>query len=340
MQFGERCHWLEAERITHKYDPRWGTGVWLGRHSASDVHLIGTPGGVIQVTTVRRLTRAQRGDDVSKRALDNIISGSPRNLSGSKPSLEEQTAHGEKWTLTPGCKGSRGYHHTKACKARKREFLMTNARSEQLRAAEADAWRKPASATEPPRSARPSGSAGEDGAQREPVDEQPQPQPDVGDSDMAAGTETPDAETTQRTRIVTKRSDPAVPTEGVPKKMRIWSKHSPPLTPQSCQNCRRNVQACFGEPRDICNDARIRRQLGDVHRVECCSAGFARTRSQRRCSQVTGDGYPSQSCRRPARKRSRNCSNLKRTKRSHRPRLRGSKPSVHGLSTNGKKVEN
>ena len=22
MQFGERCHWLEAERITHKYDPR------------------------------------------------------------------------------------------------------------------------------------------------------------------------------------------------------------------------------------------------------------------------------------------------------------------------------
>ena len=23
MQFGERCHWLEAERITHKYDPRW-----------------------------------------------------------------------------------------------------------------------------------------------------------------------------------------------------------------------------------------------------------------------------------------------------------------------------
>ena len=23
MQFGERCHRLEAERITHKYDPRW-----------------------------------------------------------------------------------------------------------------------------------------------------------------------------------------------------------------------------------------------------------------------------------------------------------------------------
>ena len=57
MKFVERCHWLEPERITHKYDPRWGTGVWLGRHSASDAHLIGTPGGVMQVRTVRRLTR-------------------------------------------------------------------------------------------------------------------------------------------------------------------------------------------------------------------------------------------------------------------------------------------
>ena len=164
MQFGERCHWLEAERITLKFDLRWGTGVWLGRHSASDAHLIGkkTPGGVIQVRTVRRLTREQRCDDVSKRAFDNFI-GSPRNLSGSQPSLQEQTAHGGKWTLTPGClEGSwarRGYHHTKASKARKREFLLTKARSEELRAAEADAWRKPASATESSSSARPSASA-------------------------------------------------------------------------------------------------------------------------------------------------------------------------------------
>ena len=216
MQFGERCHWLEAERIKHKYDPRWGSGVWLGRHFASDAQLIGTPGGVIQVRTVQRLTREQRGDDASKRAFDNFI-GSPRNLSGSKPSLEEQTAHGETWTLTPGCKGCiwarRGYHHTKARKAWKREFLLTKARSEELRAAETDAWRKPASSTEPPRSARPSGSAREEGAQPEPVDEQPQPQPDVGDSDTAAGTETPDAKATWRTRILTKRSDPAVPSE-------------------------------------------------------------------------------------------------------------------------------
>ena len=92
MQFGERSHWVEAEPITRKKNPRWKTGVWLGRHSVSDAHLFGTPGGVIQVRTVRRLTREQRSDDVSKRAFDNFI-GSPRNLSGSK------------WTLTPGSKG-------------------------------------------------------------------------------------------------------------------------------------------------------------------------------------------------------------------------------------------
>ena len=195
---------------------------------------MGTPGGVIQVRTVRRLTREQRGDDVSKRAFDKFIV-SPRKLSGSKPSLEEQTAHGEKRTLTPGCKGCiwarRVYHHTKACIARKRKFLLSKARSEELRAADADAWRKSASATEPSSSARLSGSAREEGAQREPVDEQAQPQPIVGDFEMAAGTETPHAETTRRTRTVTKRSDPAVPTEGVLKRMRIWSKHSRPLTP-------------------------------------------------------------------------------------------------------------
>ena len=82
MQFGERCHWLEAQRITHQYDPRWGTGVWLARFSALDAHLIGTLGGVIQVRTVRRLTREQRNDDLSKRAFDNFLV-SPRNLSGS-----------------------------------------------------------------------------------------------------------------------------------------------------------------------------------------------------------------------------------------------------------------
>ena len=50
------------------------------------------------------------------------------------------------------------------------------------------------------------------------MDEQPQSQPDLGESEMAVSTETPDAETIRRTRIVTKSSDPAVPTKGVPRR--------------------------------------------------------------------------------------------------------------------------
>ena len=226
---------------------------------------------------MRRLTREQRNDDVSNRAFDNFI-GSPRNLSGSKPSLQEQTAHGEKWTLTPGCKGCiwarRGYHHTKACKARKREFLLTKALSEELRAAESDAWRKPASATEPSSSARPSGSAREEGAQREPVDEQPQPQPDVGDSEMAV---TPDAETIRRTRIVAKRpcsADRGGAQEDANLEQALASVDAGSRVRTAGETCK-DSYTCFGESRDICNAARIRRQLGDVHRVECCSIGFA-----------------------------------------------------------------
>ena len=116
--------------------------------------------------------------------------------------------------------GSPKYHHTKACKAREREFLLTMARSEELRAAEADAWKKPANSTEPPNSARPSGSAREEVTQREPVDEQPQPQPDLADSGMAMSTETPDAEATRWTRILTKKSE-LQSRPKVPKKMRI-----------------------------------------------------------------------------------------------------------------------
>ena len=58
------------------------------------------------------------------------------------------------------------------------------------------------------------GSAREERAQREPGDEQTQPQPDVEDSEMAICTETPDAEVIRRTHILAKRPDPAVPTDG------------------------------------------------------------------------------------------------------------------------------
>ena len=96
---------------------------------------------------------------------------------------------------------------------------------------------------------------------------------------MAAGTETPNAEATRRTRILTKRSDPAVPNEEVPKKMRIWSKHSRPLTPavvseQPEKSARIRAPASVN-PETFAMMLESDGNFGDVHRVECCSAGFA-----------------------------------------------------------------
>ena len=226
VQFGERCHWLEAERITHKFDPRWGFRVWLGRHTASDAHLIGTPGGVIQVRTVRRLTRGRRTDDVSKRAFDKFM-GSPQNLSGSKPPLQEQTVHGDKWTWTPGCKGCmwsrRGYHHTKACDARKRAFLVARARAEEFRVTEAESWKRPSSAM--PSSSTISGSEKMKGCNLNlPISMLRQ---------MLSRRLTRRCRIVmrrgRRTRISTKRPDPGKPEEEVPKRLRIVTKQSRPL---------------------------------------------------------------------------------------------------------------
>ena len=150
---------------------------------------------------MRRLTREQRGDVLSERAFDNFV-GSPRNLGGTKLTLDEQTAHGERWTRTPGCKACmrarRGYHHTKACVARKQAFLVAKARAKELRAAEAETWR------------RPSSSARDEGVRPEPVDAE---QRDVPDSDPRK----PDSDATKRVRISTKRSDPGELNDGAPR---------------------------------------------------------------------------------------------------------------------------
>ena len=241
---------------------------------------------------MRRLTREQRGDDVSKRAFDNFI-GSPRNLSGSKPSLQEQTAHGEKWTLTPGCKGfnwaRRGYHHTKACKARKREFLLIKARSEELRAAEADAWRKPASSTEPPSSARPSGSARKEGVQPEPVDEQPQPQPDVGDSDMAVSTETPDAEATYLDQEV-----------------------RPCSADRGCAQEDADLEQALAS---VDASSRVR-TAGATRKLNAVALDLHEPDPETMWSSDLGGGYPSQSCMRPVEKDVKKLQQFRNVRRS------------------------
>ena len=160
------------------------------------------------------------------------------------------------------------------------------------------------------------------------MDEQPQPQPDVVDSDMAAGTETPDAEATRRTRILTKRSDPAVQNEMEPKKMRIWSKHSRPLTPAVVSEQFARMLESDGnlETYTELNAVALDLHELDLEMIWSSDLGWIpkSTLLEAREKEVT------------------KLRNLKRTKRSHklRLRLRDRKSSVYGLSTNGKKVEN
>ena len=108
--------------------------------------------------------------------------------------------------------------------------------------------------------------------------------------------------------------------------MRIWSKHTRPLTPAVVSE-QLEKRAKIPETPASVNTETFAIAL-DVHEPDPETMWSSDL------------GYPSQSCRRPARKRSRNCTNLKRTKRSHILRPRGRKSSVHGLSTNGKKVVN
>ena len=74
-----------------------------------------------------------------------------------------------------------------------------------------------------------------------------------------------------------KRSDRVVPKRSG---ARIWSKHSRPLTPavvseQPEKRARIPETPASVNPETFAMIARVRRQLGDVHRVECCSPGFA-----------------------------------------------------------------
>ena len=147
---------------------------------------------------------------------------------------------------------------------------------------------------------------------------------------MTAGTETPDAETTPRTRVVTKRSDPAVPTEGVLKRMRIWSKHSRPLTPAVVSE-QPEKRARIPETPASVNPETFAMMLESDGSLETCTELNAVALDLHEPDPETM--WSSQTCRMTARKRSRNCRNLKRTKRSNRVRPRDRKSSVHGLST-------
>ena len=215
---------------------------------------------------------------------------------------------------------------------------MTKARSEELRAAEADAPRKPASAAEPSSSARPSGSAREEGAQREPVDEQPQPQPDMEDSEMAAETETPDAETTPRTRIVAKRSDPAVPTDGVLKRMRIW--RTPAVVSEQPEKRARTPET----PASV-NPETFAMMLGPDGNLETYTElnaealGLHEPDPETMWSSDVG-WVPKSILHEACEKEVKKLQQFETYEEVPQAEAEGQETTVHGLPTNGKKVEN
>ena len=113
-------------------------------------------------------------------------------------------------------------HHTKACDARKRAFLVARAHAEELRVTEAESWKKPSSAM--PSSSTITGSEKKEEVEPESADQHAAP-----NAEPTIDSEMPDGDATRRTRISTKRPDPGELKEEVPKRLRIVAKQSRPL---------------------------------------------------------------------------------------------------------------
>ena len=111
-----------------KMKSKWKSGVWLGKSTDSNEHLIGTPDGVERVRTVRRKVTEEMWNVQEV----NSMIGTPWDLKGLAEKRNRDASVGVassgqrmKWTPTPGCRGcedSHRYHHTVACKLRKKEF--------------------------------------------------------------------------------------------------------------------------------------------------------------------------------------------------------------------------
>ena len=92
------------------------------------------------------------------------------------------------------------------------------------------------------------------------MDEQLQPQPDLGDSEMAVSTETPDAYCGQEVRPCS--ADRRGAQEDANLEQALASVDASSRVRTAGETCK-DSYLCFGESRDFRNDARVRRQLGN-----------------------------------------------------------------------------
>ena len=132
-----------------KMESDWHLGIWVGRRSTSNEHILLTQGGVFRCRSVRRLELEEqhnknimeiaRGLQWDQIPTSDLADGgpferdSPRGVPGQaveqpldrRPGAELAQFHAA-CGQTPGCQAwlgyRRGFHHTVACKTRQREW--------------------------------------------------------------------------------------------------------------------------------------------------------------------------------------------------------------------------
>ncbi|CAK0848099.1 unnamed protein product, partial [Prorocentrum cordatum] len=96
LEFGETVIGKEHTELQDKLGTAWCKGLWLGRSSKSDAHLIGTAAGVVQARTVKQLTTEGSFDMEMLKAM---------RWTPWRTSVRAGVYEGENWQPTEGCPG-------------------------------------------------------------------------------------------------------------------------------------------------------------------------------------------------------------------------------------------
>eukprot|EP00959_Pyramimonas_sp_CCMP1952_P421636 8832947-Pyramimonas_sp.AAC.1 len=94
LEFGETVIGKEHTELQDKLGTAWCKGLWLGRSSKSDAHLIGTATGVVQARTVKQLTTEESFDMEMLKAM---------RWTPWRTSVRAGVYEGENWQPTEGC---------------------------------------------------------------------------------------------------------------------------------------------------------------------------------------------------------------------------------------------
>ena len=97
LPFGETVIFRDTGPIKCKLRTNWNFGVWLGRDSQDDMHVLGTRQGIVKARSVKRTTQSERYDQ----QLLLQMKGRPYDIRGDKVIEEPPTVQ-----ITPGLRSS------------------------------------------------------------------------------------------------------------------------------------------------------------------------------------------------------------------------------------------